>query len=170
MTTCELACQATCQLSSRAGGPYPCESTCETGCETSCEGWACETAAESGCATTCQTVGVESVFPVREVKVLAPATVQHGAATVIQVDRDGNVFGESFTAWDPFDVHAAADALGTVYLNFNQQWIFVPSHREVKYVQVLDSTAEPAKWLVREQDRTGSGWGASFYAWAVDSV
>ena len=101
---------------------------------------------------------------------LSAVSEQYGSATVIQIDRDGHTFGNAFTVHDPFDVHLPADAEGTAYLNFNYQWVFIPSTRHVKYVTLLDSTAETDKWEVREQDRHGSGWGESFYAWAVDSV
>ncbi|MFH0910944.1 MAG: phage tail protein [Planctomycetota bacterium] len=176
--TCELSCQSTCQLSCRSAGETgcgsgcetACETGCETGCETSCEGWACESSDETGCATACQTATIETLFPVREVEVLSGVSSQYGPAVVIQTDKNGSTFGASFTAYDPFDVHPMSGETGTVYLNFNYQWVFVPSHRNVKYVSIVDSAGGEGRYEVQEQSFAGSPWGATFYAWAVDSV
>lgn len=171
MAQCELSCQGTCMLSARLPGSiYDCQSTCETGCESSCEGWACETTNETSCAQQCETTDDEEVIPIREVRVLSSISTQYGSTTVIQVDSDGDSQGSSFTAYDPFDVHPAANELATVYLNFDYQWIFVPSDRLVKYVSIIDSTEVTNKYSVQEQSKDGTGWGSSFYAWAVDSV
>lgn len=163
--TCELSCQGACMVSDTTDG---CGGGCVTGCESTCEGWACESdSAETGCASTCQSEAVETVIPVRQVRVLGAPAGQYGMALAIQEDVDGNRFGDSFVVYDPFDVHPGTDDKATVYLNFNEQWVLVPSDREARYVRVLAAGSEADQFEVCEQDHLGNAWGASFLAWAV---
>jgi hypothetical protein len=152
-----------------SGDSVDCESICESGCETSCESFACESGEESGCSSNCEVAGIETVFPIKQVKVLSGVSSQYGSATVMEVDKDGNTFGDSFVVYDPFDCAVNTNDISTVYLNFNYQWVFVPSQRNVKYVKV-NSDLGGGQYSVTEQDKDGTAWGDSFAAWAVDSV
>lgn len=173
--TCESSgCELSCTTGAETGCVWTCETSCQSTCELSCTARAetraqarCSSAsAETGCQAQCQVATVETIREIRQVKVTIPPDTPRGTATAIQIDARGNTFGDPFSVRDPFDLHPTTYSEATAYLNFHNEWVFIPSSREVKLVRVISDLGDGA-FEVQEEDRTGTTWGNTFTAWSV---